>query len=536
MGYTRKDMKIFKKVENSVKYISIMITSINQHVKNVGKYANKQNKILESIETDLVNIDNKVKNFEVANEISIDDIYFSVVTAAYNSDKYLDDYFRSFLYQRQAKNIEIILVDDGSIDKTSNIIDNWRKNSHLNIKYIYQKNSGQAAARNNGINYASNEWITFIDSDDFISDNYFEEVAKNIKKRRTMAYVAPWIFYYEEGKVYKNTHPLNFRFDRTSVITLNKNPEYINLAVSSVVFNKSLLNINNIKFNEMIKPSFEDGEFYLRFLEKGFIKKITFIHNIEYYYRKREDKSSTIDKSSTQKERYLGLLQTGYLNVLDKDIIDLSTQLTILYDLQWNFNSFDKIKLEFTKEEMILREKLLKEIFDKIDFKSVEYAKKYNLISSGSYVFISNKYYGKIILPAAKFFFQTKEYLIIKILTAENIFKTIKINQKSILEYEYRIKEIIQDNLFGCNEYLVYIRKEKQEVKLYFQNEEIPITKRRTNYHEKQFKKDSTLLFFDRKDKADDNAEALYEYLDEYQKEYKNKYFILEKTSVDGKD
>lgn len=85
----------------------------------------------------------------------------SVIIPTYNMEKYITDAIDSALAQTY-KNVEIIVVDDGSTDFTINIL----KKYNSKIKYFYQKNKGPSAARNVGIKYAKGEYIAFLDSDD----------------------------------------------------------------------------------------------------------------------------------------------------------------------------------------------------------------------------------------------------------------------------------------------------------------------------------------------------------------------------------
>ena len=103
----------------------------------------------------------------------------SVIVPIYNTEKYLDRCIKSIVNQTY-KNLEIILVDDGSPDNCPSICDNWaRIDSRINV--IHQKNSGVSAARNAALDLASGEYIGFVDSDDFIEpDMYSLLVQKSV--------------------------------------------------------------------------------------------------------------------------------------------------------------------------------------------------------------------------------------------------------------------------------------------------------------------------------------------------------------------
>lgn len=105
---------------------------------------------------------------------------FSIVIPVYNSERYLIECVQSVLKQN-FKNREIILVDDCSTDKSSEICDSFAKQNE-SIKVIHhEKNRGVSASRNNGINAASGEYISFLDSDDCLIDGCLNGVAKLIE-------------------------------------------------------------------------------------------------------------------------------------------------------------------------------------------------------------------------------------------------------------------------------------------------------------------------------------------------------------------
>lgn len=101
----------------------------------------------------------------------------SIVIPVYNSAKYLNDCIESIRRQKY-NDWECILIDDGSSDESSKICDEWAE-VDKRFKAFHQPNSGVSTARNNGIKYVSGEYITFIDSDDWIDDNYLSTLIAN---------------------------------------------------------------------------------------------------------------------------------------------------------------------------------------------------------------------------------------------------------------------------------------------------------------------------------------------------------------------
>ena len=94
----------------------------------------------------------------------------SVIVPIYKVEDYLDECVKSIVDQTY-KNIEIILVDDGSPDHCPQKCDKWAKKD-LRIRVVHKQNGGLSSARNAGLDVAKGEYIAFVDSDDFISPDY----------------------------------------------------------------------------------------------------------------------------------------------------------------------------------------------------------------------------------------------------------------------------------------------------------------------------------------------------------------------------
>lgn len=104
----------------------------------------------------------------------------SVVVAVYNSEQYLPECIDSIIRQTY-RNLEIILVDDGSTDKSSDICDHYEK-IDKRIRVIHQMNQGVSAARNCGLDLATGDLISFVDSDDTLDEDMYELLVDLIEK------------------------------------------------------------------------------------------------------------------------------------------------------------------------------------------------------------------------------------------------------------------------------------------------------------------------------------------------------------------
>ena len=104
----------------------------------------------------------------------------SVIIPVYNVENDLDRCFCSVINQ-DYEDLEVILVDDGSTDSSGAMCDKYQE-QYPNIKVIHQKNGGLSAARNTGLRYATGDYVSFVDSDDYLEENAYIELARYIEE------------------------------------------------------------------------------------------------------------------------------------------------------------------------------------------------------------------------------------------------------------------------------------------------------------------------------------------------------------------
>src|SRR5205085_7757322 len=101
----------------------------------------------------------------------------TIVSAVYGVAGYLQDFIDSL--ERQTfplDRVQVVMVDDGSVDGSREILEQWAARRPELVTLVTQDNAGQAAARNRGLEHATGEWVTFPDPDDVVSDGYLESV------------------------------------------------------------------------------------------------------------------------------------------------------------------------------------------------------------------------------------------------------------------------------------------------------------------------------------------------------------------------
>lgn len=122
----------------------------------------------------------------------------SVIVPVYNVEKYLNECLDSLVNQT-FKDIEVIIVNDGSTDISQSIIDTYTK-QYKYIKCISKDNGGLSDARNAGIPYAEGEYLSFIDSDDYVEPDFLELMIKEAELKKSLVTICDIEVFYESGK------------------------------------------------------------------------------------------------------------------------------------------------------------------------------------------------------------------------------------------------------------------------------------------------------------------------------------------------
>lgn len=265
---------------------------------------------------------------------------FSVVTACYNTARYLDAYFASLTGDASffKTHIELICVDDGSTDNTAELIGRWQKQYPENISYVYQENAGAGAARNAGLKKARGTWITCIDSDDFLDGKYFKEIYSKLalsENSRVRLIICKPIAYFEATKTRKDSHPLNFRFEGEPRFTLTRSTPFIHVLTNSAFLHTETLHRNALLFDTRVVPTFEDGDLLMRYMRCMENHDVLLVKNALYFARKRVDESSLYSGALKKRGFYTDSLEYGMLKNLvrteQEPVLPRYVQDTILF-------------------------------------------------------------------------------------------------------------------------------------------------------------------------------------------------------------
>ncbi|MDR0416740.1 MAG: glycosyltransferase, partial [Propionibacteriaceae bacterium] len=243
---------------------------------------------------------------------------FSVVSAVYNVAAYLPAFIAALERQSfPAGRVEIIMVDDGSTDDSAACLDGWQARRPGQVRVLREANQGQAAARNLGLEQATGEWVTFIDPDDFVADDYFERVAAFVAAQPDVLMVAAnRVIVNEETGLTTAAHRLSGLFAKDLLVDLERWPNYFHNSAAAAFFRTAVLKDMGLRFDERVKPSFEDGVFCSRYLLRGPHPQVGFLASARYFYRKRLDQSSTLQTKRADPRSFTDMPRYGYLALL----------------------------------------------------------------------------------------------------------------------------------------------------------------------------------------------------------------------------
>lgn len=206
------------------------------------------------------------------------------------------------------KNLEIILIDDGSPDRCGMICDEYAARDPR-IRVIHQQNAGLSAARNAGLNIASGNYIGFVDSDDWIDADMFEILYKGALTFE--AQIAICGFYYAGGRKHKEVREQDITlYNRRDALNNLLRDETVTNHVWNKLFKKEL-------FEGVYFPDgrhYEDRVVTYKLFEKA--ERIVFLNSSKYYYLRRDDSitgawtaKSQMDKTILMYERYHDLIK-----------------------------------------------------------------------------------------------------------------------------------------------------------------------------------------------------------------------------------
>ena len=287
----------------------------------------------------------------------MENIKISCIVPIYNSAESIRETVNSILEQTYT-NIEIVLVDDGSTDKSNEIIDDLAKNDNR-IKVIHKKNGGVSSARNIGIESSTGEYICFVDADDKIAKNFLEECTNILKKYDCDIVRANYYINGNKKEIINNTQLVHLTGNPNDNVfcELIKSYKY-NSVWGQLIKRKCVTNL----FNENITMA-EDFLFNY-FLLKN-CQNIYLLKKCLYYYTAstqginyNKNYEKVLKKINSINEVYTIMLNDNFLNkelIICRCIDEILSQIVFLATN--NYKMFKKAISELNKKLIIFKYK-----------------------------------------------------------------------------------------------------------------------------------------------------------------------------------
>lgn len=261
----------------------------------------------------------------------------SIIVPIYNVEKYLKRCIDSLINQ-SLKDIEIILVDDGSTDNSPSICDTYKNDKR--IKIIHKVNNGLGMARNSGIELATGEYIAFVDSDDYIELNAYKELYNKAQDIKADALFFGWYVKNDNNhikeckevsklEIWEGNYIKNFLLDMLSSKAGIKNERKYQMSVWHALYRRDIIEKYKIRFMSERDIVSEDLPFQVDFLQHT--HRISYLPKAFYYYcynKNSLSKNFIIEKF----ERYITLRNSLMEKGKDSEFLNRVNRLFIGYN------------------------------------------------------------------------------------------------------------------------------------------------------------------------------------------------------------
>ena len=264
----------------------------------------------------------------------------SIIVPIYNAEKYLNKCIDSLVNQTK-KELEFILVNDGSTDSSEDIIKSYKDKR---IKYFKNKNQGIGKTRNFGIDKATGKYLMFLDSDDYLDINACEKLYNKAIKEKSDLVVFD---FYRVEETLKEVTINNFKSS-----SLKENPNLlldINLGPCNKLIKRELIDKNNTRFNEELK--YEDTPFVTEIIKNA--NKISKLNEYLHYYVIHSNSETTVrDERVFDIIKIIDIIRNQYKN--EKYMEDVVNKLTVRtftnYTIQQRVQKDLKVGMKFIDE------------------------------------------------------------------------------------------------------------------------------------------------------------------------------------------
>lgn len=273
----------------------------------------------------------------------------SVIVPIYNVEKYLEKCINSLLSQT-LEDIQIILVNDGSKDNSGNIAKECEKNNKDRVIYVEKENGGLSDARNYGLKYATGDFVAFLDSDDYIEKNAYEEMYNKAIEENADYVECDFIWEFPNKIRVDKQYPYKNKKEMLS---------FVRVVAWNKLIKRQLITDNNLEFPKGLR--YEDVEFTYKLIP--FVNKFAYVDKPFIHYVQREGSIANVQNERTAE----------IFTVLD-NVIEFYKKNNIYEEyrneLEYNYARYllcSSLKRMCKIKDKTIREKLLTESWERLN-------------------------------------------------------------------------------------------------------------------------------------------------------------------------
>lgn len=298
----------------------------------------------------------------------MDKFKFSVIITAYNAELWVGKSIKSIINQTLnfKENIEIVLINEGSKDKTDEICKKYASKYPYNINYISKRYEGKGISRNLGLKHANGKYISFLDAEDYISQSSLKNILDFFEKHDDIHVVTIKSKFYE---TLLNESIFESKYQTTRVIDLIENPDYFQPQAISCFFRKET--IKDINFSNQVNLS-EDIVFINQILLDN--PRIGVCSNCEYFIRIPNEKKTLLSIIPNSKN-FNNEAKYPLIDLIKKSFIKYNQSLPFIQNtILFYFNEVilnESINEKLNKKEIKNLNNQIKEILKFIDDENI---------------------------------------------------------------------------------------------------------------------------------------------------------------------
>ncbi|MCT1523548.1 glycosyltransferase [Sphingobacterium hotanense] len=257
----------------------------------------------------------------------------SIIIPCFNSSNTIEECITSIISQNYTFKIQIIVVDDGSKDKTLEILEQFKDEIEVVLKDPNDYNQGAAAARNRGINIAKGKYIAFLDSDDYYLDNYLENMTNYLESNSEYGFA-----FCKQKELNKNMHLASWTREKINVWDERFHVLHRSRIISTniIMIRKSI--VDEVGYFDLSFRNGEDSDYWLRISD---YTKGKFLNFYGAVYRLDHSVNQLTNSVKISEKLKLGrkVLLKSYIRLNEKDNIDKIQLLIIIRNLLYTYLS-----------------------------------------------------------------------------------------------------------------------------------------------------------------------------------------------------